>query len=473
MNDKLIKNMDVLIEGNLIKQISKEPLVIAQIENNTIIDGKEMNKPIITESILCSVSSYVAVLLFILLTTTVQAQSEKNQDTTKVRDLSSPAAVGKQLESDKRSYGPKLDWYFLDSLDLAKERFYKKTGFKANLDYNSQIMGATDAVGNNVGASGVLRLYGKYDFVGRGTPYQGGLVFKIEHRHKYTENALREYGPIDLGYAGFLQSTYNNQGFRVTNLYWRQTFATDKVVLYAGFVDVTDWTDVYAVASPWTSFNNLVFATGSGSTGGAFPDGSLGLMVNAWLSKDIYVIGGMIDANGDATQIGKGFDTFFNQFETLKTLEFGYTPSIDYAFLKNVHVTLWQVDERVEAQTSSGWGISGSVSWALDDQAKFLPFIRGGWAKDGGSFYDASVSIGMAYNIAGPNTLGIGLNWNSPNADTFGVELDDQFSSEIFYKFNLTDHFEVTPNLQLLVNPALNPNSNFIAVFGLRGRIFI
>jgi imidazolonepropionase-like amidohydrolase len=40
-SDKLIK-ADVLVEGNLIKQISKEPLFIAQIEGNTIIDGQGM-----------------------------------------------------------------------------------------------------------------------------------------------------------------------------------------------------------------------------------------------------------------------------------------------------------------------------------------------------------------------------------------------------------------------------------------------
>jgi len=38
-SNKLIK-ADVLVEGNLIKQISKEPLMVTQTDNVTIIDGK-------------------------------------------------------------------------------------------------------------------------------------------------------------------------------------------------------------------------------------------------------------------------------------------------------------------------------------------------------------------------------------------------------------------------------------------------
>ena len=39
LTDKLIK-ADVLVEGNLIKQISTEPLMVMQTDNVSIIDGK-------------------------------------------------------------------------------------------------------------------------------------------------------------------------------------------------------------------------------------------------------------------------------------------------------------------------------------------------------------------------------------------------------------------------------------------------
>ncbi|NLR93993.1 carbohydrate porin [Flammeovirga agarivorans] len=409
---------------------------------------------------------YHPILFLLMLFYSVQTYGQKESK------IISPASVENQLESDAEDKGKTSLWNALDSVDDAKNKFYDKSGFIVNMDYNSQIMGATSAVNNNIGASGVFRVYGKWNMIRnkKGTS-EGGLVFKFENRHRYTENALREYGPIDIGFAGFMQSVYNDQRWRMTNLYWRQSFNNNKVVFYAGFVDVTDWADVHAAASPWTSFNNILFATGSGTMGGMFPDGSMGAMLNVWLNDNVYLVGSMIDINGQATQFWKSFDTFFNKFETLKTFEIGYTPGMKSAFLKNVHATIWQVDASEIIGTKSGYGIIGSASWLIGN--KFMPFVRGGWAKDGGSFYEASVSAGFTYNIMGPNTLGVGLNWNRPSESTFGQKLRDQYVSEIFYKFKLTHHTEITPSVQLVANPALNMNTDFTSVFGLRFRAFL
>lgn len=395
---------------------------------------------------------------------------QSDQSSEKIYSLSGPNSVEHQLKEDSKSHSQATDiWYALDSLDQRKKRFTDKTGFSIGVDYNSQIMGATETMGDDYAASGVFRVYGKWNLAGRGTAHEGGLVYKIEHRHKYTDLPLREWGLAGVGYAGFLQSVYNDQKFRVTNLYWRQTFGTDKVVVYAGFVDVTDWTDVYAMASPWSGFNNLAFATSSGTMGGLYPDGSLGVMISAWLTKNIYVVAGMVDLHGDATEFYKGFDTFFNDFETVKTFEVGYTPGLESVFFRNAHLTFWQSDETTTA--TSGWGAMGSVSWGIGN---WFPFLRGGWSDGGGnSFYKASISTGIGYNIAGPNTLGVGLNWNKPNEAFFGGNLKDQYLSEIFYKWQVTHHTELTPSIQLLGNPALNPNSSFTTVFALRARVFL
>lgn len=388
------------------------------------------------------------------------------------QSISGPSSVEKQLDQDHQKNKNKNYLHLLDSADQAKKKFYEKTGFIANMDYNSQVMGATSVVNNNVGASGVFRVYGKWDLISnkKGTS-KGGLVFKFENRHKYTDNSLREFGPVDVGFVGFMQSVYNDQRWRMTNLYWRQSFNNDKIVFYTGFVDVTDWADVHAAASPWTSFNNILFATGSGTLGGMFPDGAMGAMLNVWVSDNVYLVGSMIDINAKATEFWKSAGTFFNKFETLKTLEIGYTPGMKSAFLKNVHATVWQVDASENLGTKSGFGVIGSASWLVGNH--FMPFLRGGWAKDGGSFYEASISAGFTYNIMGPNTLGVGVNWNRPSESTFGQKLRDQYVSEIFYKVKLTHHTELTPSIQLVTNPALNMNSDFTSVFGLRFRAFL
>ena len=103
-----------------------------------------------------------------------------------------------------------------------------------------------------------------------------------------------------------------------------------------------------------------------------------------------------------------------------------------------------------------------------------MPFIRGGWSDDAGTLLSKSVSIGLGYQPEpgpGRDVIGLGLNWGEPNKDSFGPGLDDQFTGELFYRFNLGKHLALTPSVQLIANPALNPDDDVISVFGLRGRL--
>ncbi len=59
-----------------------------------------------------------------------------------------------------------------------------------------------------------------------------------------------------------------------------------------------------------------------------------------------------------------------------------------------------------------------------------------------------------------------------PNKDTYRpLDLDSQWSAEAFYRIQVSPNFALTPDIQLLIDPALNPTDEFIAVFGLRGRL--
>ena len=45
-----------------------------------------------------------------------------------------------------------------------------------------------------------------------------------------------------------------------------------------------------------------------------------------------------------------------------------------------------------------------------------------------------------------------------------------EFSSELFYRFELTKVLAVTPDIQVVVDPALNPQEDMLALFGMRLR---
>lgn len=403
-------------------------------------------------------------ILGCLLASTTASYAESKHDLQAANAFTSPATVYHQLIVDQKDRSLK-DWY--DWKDDLEDR----TGLSFGIDYNTAGYAATNSLGDDISASGVFRLYGRWNFIGRGTNDTGGIVFKFENRHSYTDVSPKDLG-FKLGYAGLNNTVFNGQGWRATHLFWRQGFNDGRGITYVGYLDITDYVDVYALASPWTSFTNLAFETGSGTIGN-LPDGALGAMIGSFITNNIYIVAGIADANADATDIGSGIDTFFNDFETFKTVEFGWTsaeknePAL---FLKNIHVTFWQVDERIESGIPDGWGIAFSVSSIIED--RWLPFIRGGWAEDGDSLYEASLSIGLGYYIENSkDTLGVGLNLSRPNETTFQQKLDDQFTAEMFYNLHLSENLVITPNFQLLVNPALNPNDNVIGLFGIRARM--
>ena len=98
-------------------------------------------------------------------------------------------------------------------------------------------------------------------------------------------------------------------------------------------------------------------------------------------------------------------------------------------------------------------------------------FVRGGYAEDGGSLLELSLSTGFAWQtVPGGNQLGVGYNWGRPNETTWGPELDDQSTFEAFYRIQVFNELAITPDIQYVRNPALNPNEDDLWVVGLRLR---
>jgi len=65
------------------------------------------------------------------------------------------------------------------------------------------------------------------------------------------------------------------------------------------------------------------------------------------------------------------------------------------------------------------------------------------------------------------DVLGVGLNWGDP----LGAGLENQTTLEVFYRFQIAQNLALTPSIQYLKNPALNPTEDEIWVAGIRLRI--
>lgn len=375
--------------------------------------------------------------------------------------LADDAAEKQGLIKDKALLQPWFDW---------KKSLQEDYGLSFGIDYSSAFFATSKngASGDDLFASGMVRFYGAWDIIGRGTKDTGALVWKIEHRHRYTDVPPGSMG-FDLGYDGLLLPPFSDQGLRLTNLYWRQRLNEGKITLMAGFLDATDYVDVFAMASPWTGFMNFAFSTGT-TTMFLPNDATFGVAGGAMLTDNLYVIGGITNAYSDPANPFDGISRFFNDGEYFTSLELGWTSSHGRIYHDNTHLTLWHVDDSKEAGTPDGWGLNFQYVTQIYDS--LMPFIRAGYAKDSGSLMQKSVSVGVGYEpVPGEDQLGFAANWGEPNEASFGPGLNDQYTLELFYRFQLTPQLAITPDVQLLIDPALNPDKSEIWVFGLRARL--
>ena len=386
-------------------------------------------------------------------------------------DFGGPNAVANQIESDARESLLGRGTALGEQWDAWKSDIQKDHGFGLGMDYTGVYLKASETVpgGDDSAGAGIARVFGSWDLIGRESANTGTFVWKFEHRHAYGDPAPSPlWAALDLGYVGLMAPPFNDQGWRTQNFFWRQRLNQGRLSFVAGFLDATDFLDLYGMVSPWLHFTNFVFSTGS-ATMDVPNDAGLGAAVGAMLTDEVYVLASFVDANGNPDEFWESIDTFFNDNEYFKSIEFGWTSARGRIYLDNYHVTLWHKDARTEAGKPSGWGVNFSFARFVNDT--WMPFLRGGYSDDGDSLLEKSVSAGIGYRLrSNKDLVGFGLNWGKPNPNQGAPDID-QYAAEMFYRLLVGKRINLTADIQYLKDPAANPMKDSIWVWGLRGRI--
>ncbi|WP_425084211.1 carbohydrate porin [Ruegeria profundi] len=325
-------------------------------------------------------------------------------------------------------------------------------GFRFNIDYLALGQTTNADLGTGEAASGIARFYGSWQATERGS-----LTFKIEDRHSYTDVAPQFLG-LDGGALSITGTAFNDSGLLLTNLFWTQRAENGSWTLQFGQIDVTDFVDIYGLVSPYSGFQNLSFNTNPTLNA---PNPGLGIAGGIKLSENFYAVASVADANADPSD--PNFDVF-SDGNLFKSLELGYTSGFDRIYFDNVHLTLWHADAAEDGSRAEDYGAAFSAAWFVDN--KWMPFFRAGASKGTAALYDRSVSAGVGYYGRNTDLAGLGLNW----AEARGID-GDQFTLEAFYRFSISPGLQITPSLQYISNPLLNPGQDSITLFGLRTRI--
>lgn len=346
-----------------------------------------------------------------------------------------------------------------------KKKLNEKHGLKLNFSYQALYQQDDTDLDPDEGAAGRGQFQGTWALIGRNTKNPGLLSFRVENRHAYGS----KIPPTQLGSTfGAVLPTgagFSDFGTAVTEVAWRQTLLDGRMKFVFGKISATSWYNAYALSSPMRGFQNIALQS---SASKAAPGRGIGGGAAVRLGDRWVALAGIHDAN--ARTPDDPFDTI-DEGEFFQSLEVRWFPtSFDRRLYDQVRVQVWHQDERTEAGIPSDQGFTFAASRLFNNF--WMPFILGGMSDGAATTYEKDLIAGVGFGFkpvhrTARDVLGFAVGWGSPAGDT----LQDQYTSELFYRLQLVPNLAVTPSVQYIVDPADNPDKTEVWLVGLRGRL--
>jgi porin len=412
---------------------------------------------------------FAILLLGAILSSHALGQDETQSGYEDLHEFGGPEGVSQSLKRDdekrestfqfhglQRGLKPYFDW---------KRRMNDEHGVSLGFQLYALYQNASSSLdGRDSDAFGnIFRFFGNWTVFKRDNGNLGRIEWRVESRSNFggfqAPGSLGSATGIATVVPGFAYS--DNFDLDIPIMNWTQGFANGR----AGYAVGRLAFDVYLDAFPFQTFsrgflnrsfilNPTMPTTGVGAIGG---------VVKGFVSDNIWVGAQIHDANAASGKFD--WDTV-QEGEWLKAVEIGYAPSFAERNAKRIQLTYWEKDERTLAGVSkgSGWGVS--AAYELND--KYFPFLRFGHSGGGGVAAESAVSIGVEIAQRFDETWTIGAGWARPSKETFGPGLDNETVIETSYKFQLSRNFSITPDLQVVFNPANDPSESSVWVLGLR-----
>ena len=330
-------------------------------------------------------------------------------------------------------------------------------------DYSNTLTNDHNAVGQkftlNVGQQ----------LLGKGTPEALWIEAVIEDRGPVgTEFAPLQAG-LRTGTSTVTAATWGDFNLGVTQLYLRQSLFNNHFQYTFGKLFAPNYVNPYPFFDDNRQYLNQIFAT---SVTIPVPLRGFGA-VAAWFPTNfgLYAKGGIYTVYSDDT--GFTADSFFNKPQYFRHLELGWSGTAANGTpiqargpmdANNFSITLWNKDAEQNGPPAAH-GVAFNANYLI--RPNIMLFGRGGWSE--GWQLDRNLNFGVGWRPSQEysDLFGIGGGWAQPA----NPNLRDQYIFEAFYRFQLTTQLAVTPDVQWILHPTLNPNTGSIWVASLRARL--
>lgn len=312
-----------------------------------------------------------------------------------------------------------------------------------------------------------LDLYGRWRLVDLGPLGVGTAGVLFRNRSNYAD-----LNGNDLSAAIGLPWGISNSGStgyaRFNQLWWEQSLLRQMLVVKFGKLDEPSLFDQNRVAA--SDARQFLMQSLVHSQTIAFPNNGLGINARYAPSDRVYMTAGFGDANGDPDRAPSDSLSSFGKGKYFEAAEVGVSPDLSALSPAGrqgtYRLTGWHV-----AQTSThptGSGIAMSVDQEVG--TGIVPFLRFGYSPD--DVFKTSLEVSWGVEAERPfdritDRAGLAASWGKQTTSSGR----DQFAMEAFYRIELVEGVAISPDVELIFAPALQPNRDFVAVLGLRTRL--
>ena len=273
-------------------------------------------------------------------------------------------------------------------------------------------------------------------------------------------------------------ATWGDFDLGITQAYIRQNLWGNRFQYAVGKIFAPNFIDSYPFFDDNRQFLNQSFST---SPTIASPLRGAGAVATYFPKDNYYVLGGVYSANSSDT--GWTIDELVDTGELFYQVEFGWSALARSGVpvqargpmdSNNIHLTGWYKDAQPDQANATlrpqARGLAFNANMTVGDNLMwfFRAGISDGWVND------RSVSAGLGWRPSQQfsDLAGFGVGWVRPNDEILPPPLQrEQWNVETFYRFHLTPNLAITPDLQYIRDPSLNPFTDDLWVASLRARI--
>jgi len=350
-----------------------------------------------------------------------------------------------------------IDRPLYQKLQESKQALTEKYGFSWAIENTTIYQAASGGVDPNDALVNTLGVFATWKiFRAKNGIDFGGLGFQAESRQNPLDHNFVEM-TNSLGTLWSPNDSSSDDYNKINQLWWGSRLFDGQFGFLVGKIDPgTRINENRFAGSGNTQFFSQPFATNPARS---FPDNGIGMMLR-WEPNPWYHVHYTM-SDSDAISSHSPFTTINGRW--LYAGEVAFKPVIKGLGQGMYRFMIY--DRDAETANEVGWSISADQN-ITDHYGVFLRY--GG---NDGNLDTISELVAAGFSLLTPfdrknDQAGIGVSYTHPTSGN----LRDEYSSEVYYRLQVTEGFELSASAQLVVDPSASTEDT-LGVFGVRARL--